>query len=194
MSSYTCPICQEDITAAQAEKQTTACEHCRNPFHTSCLLQNANHGNDQCPLCNFQLFEKKEEAERVIMVPPPSIDDLVRHFSMGSANASQRRKAKLIKSRVVQIRNHEKEHMKIRRRNRKAFESHTRETRRLIQTLKTTRCKEYKTRFADFLKEETRLRKRIRTLSDANDRVCSELSREYISHMVQTQGAHDVSE
>lgn len=121
------------------------------------------------------------------LIPQPSMTDLVEHFQTLPTNGHQRRKARLMKSRIENIRKYKKELMKIKRSNRLAHSKHLRETRKLIENLKKARHKEFETQNADAIKEETRLHKRICSLSKVNDKVSLELSREYISRMLQNQ-------
>jgi len=55
-----CPICMDEIQAANINCVTTECGH---QFHASCLLKNVAHNGFGCPYCRTALAEDPEEDE-----------------------------------------------------------------------------------------------------------------------------------
>ena len=167
-----------NITEDEADN-TIKCKECRNPFHSTCLLQNASHGNNECPLCKHEMFPKREEPSRYTFVRYPSIEVILSYMQDHGTPANKRRVA-LFRNRKEMIKKQCMEYSKVNNKVRRDTSKHARETQKMVQNLRKERYKEFRTEHADVLKKRSTMKNALERLYTADQKAREELTQAYV--------------
>lgn len=173
-----CSICQMNITEDEADN-TIKCKACLNPFHSTCLLQNASHGNNECPLCKHELFPKREEPPRYTFVHRPQTETVLIHMYEHGTPANKR-KVTAFRNRKERIKKKVKEYTKIKKQYRREQAKHCRETNKMVMNLRRKRYKEWRTEHAEDNKKRVNMKNAIERLYTADGKAREELTQAYL--------------
>ena len=173
-----CSICQMNITEDEADK-TIKCEACCNPFHSTCLLENASHGNNECPLCKHELFPKREEPPRYTIVQRPQTETVLIHMYEYGTPANKR-KVTAFRNRKETIKKKVKEYTKINNKYRREQRKHARETYKMVMKLKKERLKAFRTEHAEETQKRNNMKYTIERLYSADENAREQLTQAYV--------------